>query len=111
MSAASIPAMTAYVWAYTVRPESREAFAAAYGPNGEWAEFFQRCSPGYVRTDLLFDEADENRFVTIDYFVDGSARRRLVETHAGEYNAIDKRWQDATIEEVFVGAFRVDAKE
>ncbi|HRX41034.1 MAG TPA: hypothetical protein P5072_16475 [Parvularculaceae bacterium] len=102
--------MHAYIWSYRVKPEWREKFQRAYGPNGEWAVFFAR-SPGYVRTDLLSDEREELCFVTIDYFKDEHVRGLLVEAHKDEYAAIDKRWQDATVEETYIGAFRVDSKE
>lgn len=110
MPATAASTTTAYVWAYKVKPQSRAAFVRAYGPNGEWANFFSR-SPGYVRTDLLADKDDENRFVTIDYFRDDKARGMLVEELADAYKAIDKRWEDATDEEVFIGAFHVAAIE
>lgn len=103
-------AIAAYIWSYRVKPEWRERFRDAYGPSGEWVAFFAR-SADFVRTDLLADEKDANRFVTVDYFRNAEARAALVAAHAGEYQAIDKRWQDATLEESFVGAFLVASKE
>lgn len=101
---------TAYVWSYRVKPEWRERFCAAYGPSGEWSKFFAR-SPHFLRTDLLVDENDASRFVTIDYFRNAEARAELVATFAAEYEAIDRRWRDATEEETYLGAFQVAAKE
>jgi hypothetical protein len=97
--------MHAYIWSCRVKREWRERFRDAYGPSGEWAKFFAK-SEGYIRSDLLNDEKDAGRFVTIDYFQDAEARGELVAKFGAEYKAIDARWQDATLEETFIGAFR-----
>ena len=96
----------AYVWTYRVDPAQRQAFEEAYGPNGVWNRFFSQ-SPGYIRTDLLADAADPDRFSTIDYFKDANARAELVAAQKDEFDAIDQRWENATIEETFIGMFNV----
>jgi hypothetical protein len=94
----------AYLWTYTVRSEWVEAFLQAYGPNGEWAVFFRR-SDAYVRTDLLVDRAEPNRFVTIDYFAKPEARAQLLQAHGDAYAALDRRWAAATLTETLIGEF------
>lgn len=101
---------TAYIWSYRVKPEWSARFRVAYGPDGEWAAFFAQ-SPDFIRTELLADEQNANHFVTIDYFRNADARGALVSAKAAEYEAIDRRWRDATEEEAFLGAFTVAAKE
>ncbi|HXI87931.1 MAG TPA: antibiotic biosynthesis monooxygenase [Parvularculaceae bacterium] len=102
--------MRAYIWSYRVKPECAAAFTRAYGPDGEWAQFFRR-SPGYVRTDLLRDTQASDRFMTIDYFADKKARAALVDAHSEDYAAIDKKWQDATLEEAFIGEFEIEGSQ
>lgn len=99
--------MIAHVWTYEVHPPQVEAFRRAYGPDGEWATFFRQ-SEGYLGTVLLEQCAEPARFMTIDYFADEMARSRLVEEHATDYAEIDRKWEEATIDEEFVGTFRVD---
>ena len=100
---------TAYIWSYRVKPEWRTRFREAYGPNGEWTQFFSR-SADYIRTDFFAGEKDESRFVTIDYFRSLAGRAALVAKFAAEYEAIDRRWQDATEDETYLGAFQVAAR-
>ena len=99
----------AYVWVYKVKSERWDEFAAAYGADGVWARFFSK-SPGYIRTEMLIDAHDPNRFSTIDYFKDRGARPALVEKYADEFAEIDKRWEEATLEETFIGEFLVEKR-
>lgn len=101
--------LTAYLWAYHVRPEQVEAFRRAYGPEGEWADFFRR-SDAYIRTDLLSDRTEPNRFVTIDYFADPQARAHLLEAYGDVYLALDRRWTAATLTEAVIGEFSLNAE-
>jgi hypothetical protein len=101
--------LTAYLWAYHVRPEQVEAFRHAYGPDGEWAAFFRR-SDAYIRTDLLLDRTEPNRFVTIDYFAEPQARAHLLEAYGDAYLALDRRWAAATLTETVIGEFSLDAE-
>lgn len=97
----------AHIWTYEVRPAHVEAFRRGYGPNGEWATFFRQ-SEGYLGTVLLEQCDAPTRFVTIDYFADETARSRLVDDRAGEYEAIDQKWDETTTDEAFVGIFHVE---
>ena len=96
----------AYVWSYTVRPEHAAAFRDAYGPEGEWAAFFRQ-SGAYLGTDLLEGLGAPPQFVTIDYFADRDARAKLLGERGAAYRAIDRKWAAATLEETFVGEFRM----
>ena len=100
----TVPAACAYIWTYKVKPERRGEFEKAYGAKGVWADFFSKSS-GYIRTDLLIDSQDPNRFSTIDYFKDRISRPALVKEFADEFATIDKCWEEATLEESFVGEF------
>ena len=109
MEPALINDACAYIWVYEVKPAHRDAFVDAYGPDGVWKEFFSK-SPDYIRTDLLTDAADPNRFVTVDYFTNANARPALVEAHAKEFSALDAQWEEVTLREEFVGAFSATSR-
>jgi heme-degrading monooxygenase HmoA len=53
----------ALVFRYEVRDS--DEFERAYGPDGDWAEFFRRGS-GYIGTELLRDLDEPGRYLVID---------------------------------------------
>jgi hypothetical protein len=99
--------MRAYVWSYVVKPEWAAGFSAAYSANGEWAQFFA-ASPDYLGTVLLSPTDQQGRYLTIDCFNTPEARARLIDQRRDVYEQIDRRWADATLEETFLGEFRLD---
>jgi len=108
MQIKSINGACAYVWAYKIKPERRDDFVEAYASDGVWTAFFSQ-SPAYIRTDILADNDDPNRFSTIDYFENAEARATLVNEHKEAFAKIDKRWEEATLEETFIGVFTVES--
>jgi heme-degrading monooxygenase HmoA len=61
-----------------------EAFERAYGPEGEWAEFFGRGS-GYVGTELLRDVENPGRYLVVDRWESREAYHAFVDEHREEY--------------------------
>jgi heme-degrading monooxygenase HmoA len=59
-------------------------FERAYGPEGEWAEFF-RDGDGYIGTELLRDIENAGRYLVIDRWDSRDAYQRFVEAHRDEY--------------------------
>ena len=59
-------------------------FERAYGPEGEWAEFF-RGGDGYIGTELLRDVENAGRYLVIDRWDSRDAYQRFVERHRDEY--------------------------
>lgn len=94
----------AYVWEYSVRRTHRAEFLAAYGPRGDWVELFSR-EPGYLETVLLADEHDENRFVTVDFWVSRADRDAFRKAHADEFSRLDQKCEAFTEREFFLGDF------
>ncbi|NIN61300.1 MAG: hypothetical protein GTN55_02730 [Gammaproteobacteria bacterium] len=94
----------AYIWQYTIDPTFREAFLAAYQPNGEWARLFSR-DPSYIVTVLLQDDADEDRYVTIDYWKSKADRDAFRNRFSVEFDNLDSRCETFTLEEQFLGDF------
>lgn len=99
--------MRSYVWTYKVRADQVEAFRRAYASSGEWAKLFS-LSPDYRGTKLLADSSDSLRFMTIDYFQSRGGRAAFLVEHRAAYDALDRKWRDATTEESFVGEFEVE---
>ncbi len=93
-----------YIWQYTIDPSRREAFLAAYNPNGEWARLFSR-DPSYITTALLHDVDDANRFLTIDYWKSKSDRDAFRQRYSVEFADLDKRCEAFTRKEQFLGDF------
>jgi heme-degrading monooxygenase HmoA len=72
----------ALVFSYEARDP--DEFERAYGPEGEWAEFF-RGAPGYIGTELLRDLELPGRYVVIDRWGSADAYNAFVAEHQGEY--------------------------
>jgi heme-degrading monooxygenase HmoA len=78
----------AAVFLYEVDNDGRDAFEAAYGPDGDWARYFAGAD-GYGGTELL---RAGGRYLVIDRWSSLEAYERFLAEHADEYAA---RNQDA----------------
>jgi heme-degrading monooxygenase HmoA len=72
----------ALVFRYEVRDP--EEFERAYGPNGEWAEFFKR-GEGYIGTELLHDVDEPERYLVIDRWQSAEAYNDFLAANDDEY--------------------------
>jgi heme-degrading monooxygenase HmoA len=63
--------------------ESAE-FEAAYGPEGEWAQFF-RTGRGYIGTELLRDVELPGRYLVVDRWESREAYNDFVAGNRDEY--------------------------
>jgi heme-degrading monooxygenase HmoA len=61
-----------------------EDFARAYGPNGEWAQFFRQ-GTGFVGTELLRDVDEPDRYLVIDRWESADAYNSFVAERREEY--------------------------
>ena len=78
------------VWEYDVDPGQVDAFLAAYGAEGVWAELFRR-GHGYAGTELYRNIGDPTRFVTVDRWSSAAAWAEFLEQHGAPYEALDAR--------------------
>jgi hypothetical protein len=96
----------AYVWQYVIDPARRNDFLAAYGPKGAWVQLFARDN-NYYGTVLLSDTANDNRFVTIDYWSSQDARDAFRSVHAVDFLSLDRKCEAYTVTEEFLGDFTI----
>ncbi len=92
------------VWEFRVRPD-KEEFVTRYGPDGRWARFF-RSGQGYIRTELVRDVTDRERFLTLDYWRRSEEEfKSFREQNLAEYERLDKEHEGLTEQETRLGAF------
>ena len=96
--------MFVYAWEYRVRPSSVETFLEHYSPTGSWVELFRQ-APGYVGTQLLRDQADPNRFVTVDTWQSLDSHAAFRRKFSAEFQALDDLCETLTESEVHLGDF------
>jgi len=71
----------ALVFRYEVRDP--ESFEAAYGAEGEWAQFFRQ-GQGYIGTELLRDVEEPDRYLVIDRWESAEAYNAFLTAHNDE---------------------------
>jgi heme-degrading monooxygenase HmoA len=94
-----------YVWDFHAREHRRAEFEATYGPRGSWARLFRK-SDGFLKTELLNDLDQPNRYITIDHWRSEADHARFLEVHRDAYDALDRQCEALTMHERKVGEFR-----
>ena len=74
--------MIALVFSYEVREPAE--FERAYGPDGDWAQFF-RTGRGYIGTELLHDVETPSRYLVIDRWETAEAYNAFAAEHREEW--------------------------
>jgi heme-degrading monooxygenase HmoA len=97
-------AMIEILWEYRVRRDRREDFERIYSSDGRWAQFFAS-DPAYISTVLLRDALDAERYYTRDVWQSRAAYNSFRDSHAAEYQQIDRETENLTAEERFIGIF------
>lgn len=92
------------LWEFRVQAPHRAKFVAHYAADGAWAQLFAR-APGFIATELLADEVDPLRFVTIDRWRQQADFAAFKATHATAYAALDARCAHWTASERLLGCF------
>jgi heme-degrading monooxygenase HmoA len=93
-----------YIWAFEVHKEHAEDFRRHYGDDGAWMQLFRRAR-GYLGTQLLQDEKDPLRFVTIDTWSSVEDYEAFRAAYASEYAALDRLCEGFTVQETLIGHF------
>jgi heme-degrading monooxygenase HmoA len=92
------------VWEFRVGTAKRRAFERAYGPDGEWATLF-RTGKGFLGTELIRDEDDANRYLTLDFWKSRKHYERFKRQNREMYELIDQRCEAFTTKESEIGQF------
>jgi heme-degrading monooxygenase HmoA len=92
------------VWEFRIRTAKRRAFERAYGPDGEWATFFRK-GKGYLGTELIRDELNPGRYLTLDFWKSQKHYERFKSQNRKKYEVIDESYEALTIRESEIGQF------
>lgn len=90
------------VWEYRVKEEKRPEFERLYSSNGDWAQLFSR-SAGFISVELLRDEANPQRYLTIDRWRSSEEYKAFLARWGHDYEALDARCEDLTEGEALMG--------
>lgn len=97
------------VWEFWVRPGAEADFERAYGPLGAWVRLFSG-DPAYGGTQLMRDEKQARRYLTLDSWAGPEEYDAFRAAHANEYLAIDRECEGLTERETEIGRFQVASR-
>jgi|SRR5690606_27727787 len=80
--------MFVVIWEYKIKPGNADHFEQAYGPDGEWAQFFRQ-SKDFIGTELMKGIEASRSYVTIDRWTSEQAYVNFIEKHKAEYESLD----------------------
>jgi heme-degrading monooxygenase HmoA len=100
--------MFVILWEFRVKHDKLYEFRRAYGQDGDWDRLFKRAK-GFVRTELLRDRDDRNRFVTVDTWESRRDYDEFRSTFDDEYMRTDSHTEAFTEAEARIGIFETDA--
>lgn len=92
------------VWEFRPRPGEEAKFEKAYGHEGVWAKLFQ-LAEGFWGTELVRDEKDRRRFLTMDSWESRQAYEAFRAAHQSEYETLDAECEELTESEKEIGRF------
>ncbi len=78
-----------------MKPGHERAFEDAYGPLGAWATLFAQGS-GFLGTELLRDETQPRRYLTIDRWSSAQAFPTFKRVRAAQYEQLDTACNELT---------------
>ena len=94
--------MIAHVFRYEARDP--DEFNRAYGPEGEWAQFFRQ-GAGYIGTELLHDVEEPERFLVVDRWESIEAYNTFIAEHQDEYLRRSDETRFYYVQELRFGTF------
>ena len=92
------------IWQFEVNPNFLDAFVSAYKSDGDWDVLFRK-SEYFLGTELLVDNENPYKFITIDKWTDCEAFDAFKKEFKTEYLALDKNFEAYTITELHIGDF------
>ena len=94
--------MIAIAFLYEAR--DAEEFERAYGPDGEWAQFFKG-GRGYIGSELLRDHEQPGRYLVIDRWESPETYNDFIESHREEYMSRSDEMAFQYMQELRFGTF------
>ena len=92
------------IWEFEVAEARRDAFEAAYGPEGPWARLFRK-SAGFLEVKLLHCLDRTGTYCTVDRWASEAAFHGFHQDFAAEYEGLDSRLAGIARRETRIGAF------
>lgn len=90
------------VWEYQVKKEKQFKFEEVYSPIGVWAKLFKK-SNGYVGIELLRDNANPQRYLTLDKWKSKEEYEIFLSKWELDYKTLDERCDELTLNETLIG--------
>ena len=90
------------IWEYQVKADRLTELEKIYHSNGVWAELFRK-APGYIGTELLRDETNPNRIITIDRWESAESYEAFHSQFKKEYETLDVQCKELTEHEILLG--------
>ena len=100
-----IPIQYTYIWEYEVVPGRVGEFEDLYGRQGAGNCRFGQ-STGYIKTELHRDRSRSNRFITVDCWESYESWLEWRALFEAEFDELDRRGEQLTVEEREVGRFQ-----
>lgn len=94
--------MYVVIWEYHVKAERIAEFEQIYRQDGRWAELFKN-GDGFVSTELLRDEANPQKYMTIDRWKSAEDYETFLTQWREQYEALDVRCEGLTEQESLLG--------
>lgn len=94
--------MYVIIWEYQVRADRCPEFEQIYHSNGTWAELFRK-GGGFISTELLRDETNPQKFITIDRWDSAESYEALHAQFKQEYETLDAQCEGLTEQETLLG--------
>ena len=96
--------MYTILWEFRVLPDRRDAYEAAYGPDGPWAQLFGKAA-GFAGVELLRCTEQAGRYVTIDRWRSRADFEAFKRDFGADYAALDRQLEGIADSEIRIGAF------
>jgi heme-degrading monooxygenase HmoA len=102
--------MYVIIWEYHIRANHIGEFEEIYSASGEWVGLLQK-SKGYLGTELLSDERDRHRYITIDRWRSSRDYESFLAEWKNEYERLDALCEGLTERETLLGIWETILRE
>lgn len=102
--------MYVIIWEYQVKADRIMEFEKIYSSNGAWTELFRKGS-GFISTELLHDEMNPQRYITIDRWASAKDYEAFQAQFKKEYETLDAQCEELTEHESLLGKWESVSNE